>query len=120
MDADDPRKVYDPSANIGYDQDLNPGQELKQWHAGKAYKQQMEADGINWNAAGGYHNYSFDMTKGYFVPNESLRQQRAQMYDNMYMRGGSDRARLGDRHSYIHDYYDPLSGEFEYDNTYDM
>ena len=112
--------VYDTSVNEGYDQNLTPGQELKQWHMDKAYKQEMEKQGLNWDSAGGYHNYKFDMTKGYYVPNEATRQQRASMYDNMYMRGGSDRAKLGDRHSYIHKFFDPLNGAFQYDNTYDI
>ena len=119
VSKDDPRRMYDSSANVGYEQDLTPGQELKQWHMSKAYKQEMEDQGIDWNASGGYHNYNFDMTRGYFVPNQSLRQQRASMYDNMYMRE-ADRGKLGDRNSYINEYYDPLGGSFEYDNTYDL
>ena len=111
--------VYDPSANVGYEQNLTPGDSLQQWHMGRAYRQEMEDQGIDWNAGGGYHNYNFDMNKGYFVPNESLRQRRARMFDNMYMREG-DRGRLGDRNAYIHQYYDPLEGSFQYDPTYDL
>lgn len=121
VSGNDPRRVYDSSANVGYNQDLTSGQELKQWHMSRAYKQKMEEDDIDWNASGGYHNYNFDMTKGYFVPNQSLRQQRASMYDNMFMRDADGVVnRHGDRDSYIHEYYDPLGGGFEYDNTYDM
>lgn len=105
--------VYDPSANEGYDNDLTPGQQLKQWHMSKAYKQQLESDEIEMPRDGGY---VFDMTKNAFVPNEATRQRRAQQYDTAYMQGRY----MGDRYAYIHQIFDPYGGQFEYDNTYDM
>ena len=110
--------VYDPSANVGYEQNLTPGESLQQWHMGRAYRQEMADQGIDWDAGGGYHNYKFDMNRGYFVPNESLRQRRAAMYDNMYMREPHNLP--SDRNAYIHRFYDPLEGNFQYDPKYDL
>ena len=115
MSAD--QQVYDPSANEGYAQNLTQAEQHTQKRMQQQYLQQMKERGISFDTGSAYgqKNYQFDMNKGVFVPTASTRQHKASGYDNMYMSGVKSKEALGDRHTYIHQTFDPLKGAFKYD-----
>ena len=101
------QQMYDPTVHTGYTDLSDWSNRLQNQDAEQTYRKELEQRGIEFNKP---QNHTFDFNKGYYVPNTFARNQRASMYDNMFMRGGSDRERVGDRNDYVHRYYDPLNG----------